>query len=63
MFKRVQFEEWQALITIVAFILCSLTFIYLSWRAIRMSRKDRAHMANLPLESEDKKSSSDEQKR
>ncbi|MFO7723969.1 MAG: hypothetical protein R6V45_00350 [Oceanipulchritudo sp.] len=63
MFKRVQFEEWQALITIAAFIICSLTFIYLTWRAIRMSKKDRTHMSNLPLESEDKTPPSDEQDR
>jgi cbb3-type cytochrome oxidase subunit 3 len=63
MFKRVQFEEWQALITIVAFILCFLTFVYFAWRAVRMSKDQRRHMSNLPLESEDKKPSSDEQSR
>lgn len=52
MLKRVQFEEWQAIITLVAFILFSLTFLYLSWRAIRMRKPERDHLANLPLESE-----------
>lgn len=63
MFKRVQFEEWQAIITIIAFILCFGTFLYFCWRAIRMSKRDRQHMSNLPLESEDPDSSSHEQKR
>lgn len=52
MLKRVQFEEWQAIITLVAFIIFSLTFLYLSWRAIRMRKPERDHLANLPLESE-----------
>lgn len=63
MIKRVDFEEWQAIITIVAFILCFLAFVYLSWRAIRMSRQHRQHMSNLPLESEDPENSSHEQTR
>jgi len=53
MFKRVQFEEWQAIITVIAFICCFGTFIYFCWRAIRMSKRDRTHMSNLPLQSED----------
>ena len=52
MFKRVQFEEWQAAITVAAFILCFLTFLYFSWKALRMSKRHRDHMSNLPLESE-----------
>lgn len=63
MFKRVQFEEWQAIITIIAFLLCFGTFLYFCWRAIRMSKRDRQHMSNLPLESEDSDSSNNEQER
>lgn len=63
MFKRVQFEEWQAIITVVAFICCFSAFLYFSWRAIRMSRRDRQHMSNLPLESDENESSSHEQSR
>lgn len=54
MFKRVQFEEWQAIITVVAFVLCFGTFIYFCWRAVRMGKGERDHMSNLPLESEDR---------
>ena len=52
MFKRVQFEEWQAFITIAAFLLCFLTFLYFCWKALRMIKRHRDHMSSLPLESE-----------
>lgn len=58
MFERVQFDEWQTMITIVAFILCFSAFIYFCWRAIRMNKRDRQHLSNLPLESEEKPESS-----
>jgi cbb3-type cytochrome oxidase subunit 3 len=53
MFERVQFDEWQTIITIVAFLLCFSAFIHFCWRAIRMSRHDQRHLSNLPLESEE----------
>jgi len=56
MFKRVTFEEWQSIITIIAFFLTFSAFIYFSIRAIRMKRKERDHAAHLPLEDEDKDS-------
>lgn len=52
MLRRVQFEEWQAIITLAAFIIFSLTFLYFAWRALRMRKADRERLANLPLESE-----------
>jgi cbb3-type cytochrome oxidase subunit 3 len=63
MLNRVQFEEWQAVITVAAFIICSLTFLYFCWRAIRMSKRDRQHLSNLPLESEQPEPPSHEQTR
>ena len=54
MFKRVQFEEWQAIITVVAFFVFLIAFIYLCWRALRMSKDRREHLSNLPLQSENK---------
>lgn len=59
MFKRLQFEDWSAAITIVAFILCFLTFLYFTWRAVRMSKRERDRMANLPLDDSSPPSSSD----
>lgn len=52
MFKRVQFEEWQAIITVVAFFIFFLAFLFVCWRAVRMSKKDQNHLSNLPLESD-----------
>jgi len=52
MLKRVQFEDWQTIITIVAFLLCFLTFLYFCWRALRMSKDSNKHMSELPLEPE-----------
>ena len=55
MFERVQFDEWQTVITAVAFILCFSAFIVFCWRAIRMSRKERQRLSQLPLEENDPK--------
>ena len=63
MLKRVQFEEWQAIITIIAFIVFFTAFLYFCWRAFRMSKDDRQHMPNLPLESGEPDPSSNEQAR
>jgi quinol-cytochrome oxidoreductase complex cytochrome b subunit len=52
MFKRIQFEEWQAIITMVAFFVFFFAFIYFCWRALRMGRDNSRHLAQLPLESE-----------
>jgi len=61
MFKRITFEDWQAIITVIAFFLCFLTFCYFAWRAIRMKRSERDHLSNLPLESEDPPKDKNEQ--
>lgn len=50
MIRRVLFEEWQMTITLIAFFLSFATFTYFTVRALSMRRKDREHMANLPLE-------------
>ncbi|MGA1205426.1 MAG: hypothetical protein ACO3ZW_06420 [Opitutales bacterium] len=50
MFKRIQFEEWQAIITVVAFFLCFLTFLYFCWRALRMGKGETRRLSNLPLD-------------
>lgn len=63
MFKRVQFEDWQAIITLVAFIVFFIAFLYFCWRALRMSKRDRDHMSNLPLESGNPEYPSNEQER
>ena len=52
MFERVQFEEWQTLVTIAAFFLCFSAFVFFCWRAIRMGSKETKHLSGLPLESD-----------
>ncbi len=46
-------EEWTSVIPIIAFLLIFAAFLYFSWRAIRMSKRKREHMSNLPLEEEE----------
>ena len=53
MFERVQFDEGQTIITIVAFILCFSAFLYFCWRAVRLKKGDRQHLSNLPLENQE----------
>jgi len=52
MFKRLSIEEWQSLLTMVAFFLTFAAFLYFTFRALRMKKDQRDHMANLPLEEE-----------
>ena len=56
MFKRLSLEEWQSLLTMVAFFLTFAAFLYFSFRALKMKKEKRDHMANLPLEEESPKS-------
>ena len=58
MLSRVNFEDWQAIITIIAFALCFLTFIYFSIKAIRMNKSEQDRMSKLPLEDSDKNTNS-----
>ena len=50
MFERVQFQDWQVIITITAFLLCFSAFVFFCWRAIRMKKTERRHLSELPLE-------------
>jgi cbb3-type cytochrome oxidase subunit 3 len=52
MFKRIQFEDWQTIITTVAFFVFFIAFLYFCWRTLRMSRGHSQHMSQLPLESD-----------
>ncbi|MDP0500746.1 MAG: hypothetical protein Q7P63_11685 [Verrucomicrobiota bacterium JB022] len=53
MFKRVTFEDWQTIITLIAFVLTFATFIFFTVRALLMKKRDLDHTANLPLEDQD----------
>jgi len=51
MFKRIDFSGWEALL-MAAFFITFAGFLYFTWRAVRMKKKERDHMAHLPLESD-----------
>lgn len=50
MWSRIIYEDYNALITLTAFVLTALAFVVLVRRALRMKKSDREHMSNLPLE-------------
>jgi len=50
MFKRLVFEDYAAICTIIAFAVVALVFLGAIWRALRMSRGQSNHMAALPFE-------------
>lgn len=52
MFKRVTFEEWQSIITVVAFLLTLAGFVYFTFRALTLPKSKRDHLSNLPLDDE-----------
>jgi len=50
MFKRLVFEDYAAICTIIAFAVVALVFLGAIWRALRMSRGQSDQMAALPFE-------------
>ena len=50
MFKRVFVEDWAHNIPIIAFFIFAIVFLLVSIRAMRLGRKEREHMASLPLD-------------
>ena len=50
MFKRVFVEDWAQNIPVIAFFIFAIVFLLVSIRAMRLDRKKREHMANLPLD-------------
>ena len=57
MFKRVFVEDWAHNIPIISFCIFAVVFLLTSIRAMRLGRKEREHMAHLPLEGEPKTTS------
>ena len=50
MFKRLSYDEWQALIPVIAFLITFAGFLVFSIRALLM-RRERAHqLSELPLD-------------
>jgi len=50
MFKRLVFEDYAAICTLVAFAVVALVFLGAIWRALLMSRGQSDQMAALPFE-------------
>lgn len=52
MFRRIIFENWAILCTLIAFVTALSIFLFIAYRALRMSRKDASRIAQIPLEDE-----------
>lgn len=52
MFKRLIFEDYAAVCTIIAFLVAATIFLATVWRALRMPKSQIKRFANLPFESE-----------
>jgi hypothetical protein len=50
MFKRILVEEWMLMVPIVAFVIFAGVFAAVTWRALRISKSEREHLAALPLD-------------
>jgi cbb3-type cytochrome oxidase subunit 3 len=59
MFHRVNFVEWQPILTIAVFFVTLAVFAYFTWKAAKLTHDERDHMANLPLEGDDQDGASD----
>jgi hypothetical protein len=58
MFQRIFVEEWQRTFSLLSFTIFFAIFLLASYRAIRMSRKRRDHLKNLPLAPDDHETAS-----
>lgn len=52
MLRRLIFENWAILCTLIAFATALSIFLFIAYRALRMSRKDASRIASIPLEKE-----------
>lgn len=49
MFRRLIFEDYAAVFTIVAFLTAVTIYVSITWRALRMPRRQIDELANLPF--------------
>jgi hypothetical protein len=49
MFRRLILEHWMSIFTLTAFVTALSIYCTISFRALRMSKGQREHLANLPL--------------
>jgi uncharacterized membrane protein len=50
MFERVTYADWHVIFPLAAFIVAAVFFVTMSWRALRMPRRQAERFARLPLE-------------
>ena len=50
MFRRLLFENWVSIFTLVAFITSASIYVSFAWSALRMKRVDANRLSNLPFE-------------
>ena len=50
MFRRLVFENYATLFTIVAFITAASIYVVFTWRALRMKRPQVVRFENLPFD-------------
>ena len=50
MFRRLLFENWVSIFTLVAFITSASIYVSFAWGALRMKRADSNRLSNLPFE-------------
>jgi hypothetical protein len=50
MFKRIFVEEWMLMVPIISFVIFAVVFAAVTWRALRISKSEREHLAALPLD-------------
>ena len=53
MFKRLLFEDYAVVCTLIAFIVAATIFLATVWKAIRMPKSQVKHFANLPFENDE----------
>jgi hypothetical protein len=49
MFRRLLFENWVSIFTLVAFITSASIYVSFAWRALRMKRPQLDRLAHLPF--------------
>ncbi len=58
MFRRLLFDHWVSIFTIIAFITSASIYAAFAWRALRMKRGQIDRLAQLPFDSSPKALSS-----
>lgn len=50
MFRRIVVEEWQSILAIASLLTLFIAFLFIVWKARRMSSQEVQRLENLPLQ-------------